>query len=71
MIFVYFELLIVYGKKMCEKYPSQRYHHKWHVLGPKYCQDEIRVINKLAAANEHAGPFENPTLASSLNTLLK
>lgn len=41
------------------------------VFDPKYCQDAIRVINKLAGANEDTGHFESPTVASSLSALLK
>lgn len=41
------------------------------VFEPKYCQDTIRVINKLAGANDDTGHFQNPTVASSLGTILK
>lgn len=44
--------------------------HLETVFDPKYCKDVIRSINKLAGSNE-TGHFENPTVASSLASLLK
>lgn len=45
--------------------------HLETIFDPKYCKDVIKSINKLAGSNENTGHFKNPTVASSLASLLK